>query len=198
MFDGKNLDEWGSQKPKEWEATDGPATDWKLLPDGCVEAVPGAGSIITKQKFSDFKLHLEFCTLGPVNSGVYLQTRYEVGLKESYGQTEGSPCGAPGNFSGPSRPVIPNAAAPPLQWQTLDIEFRAPRFDEGGKDKQSNARVTTALNGIELYKDFEVTEIKGAAKRLGEVAAAPLMLQEHGSPIQFRNIWIVDRGGHEQ
>lgn len=193
LFDGSNVDAWASQKPKAWETADGPADDWKLVPGGRLEAVPGAGSIITKQTFGDCKLHVEFRTLGAVNSGVYLQSRYEIGVKDSYGQTQGVPCGAPGNFSGDgTQATIPNAAYPPFQWQTLDIDFRAPRFDESGNEKEENAKLTVALNGVQLYENFEVTKIKGAAKRLGEAPGGALMLQEHGAPVQFRNIWIID------
>jgi hypothetical protein len=194
LFEGSHLDAWARQKPREWETANGPADVWKLVAGGRLEVVPGAGSIITKQKFGDSTLHVEFRTLGPVNSGVYLQARYEINLKDSYGQTQGPPCGAAGNFRGPGAPAhIPNAAYPPYQWQTLDIEFRAPRFDADGAKRQ-NAQVTVVLNGVTLYKNLEIAEVKGAAKRLGEAAKGPLMLQEHGSPIQFRNIWIVDRG----
>jgi hypothetical protein len=87
---------------------------------------------------------------------------------------------------------IKNVAAPPLEWQTMDIEFRAPRFDPTGTEKEDNARMTVALNGIPLYQDFEITAVKGAARRLGEAPTGPLMLQEHGAPIQFRNIWIIE------
>jgi hypothetical protein len=195
LFDGRILDQWTRQKPREWEESDGPATHWKLLPDGALEVVPGSGSIITKRRFGDCRLHVEFRTLGPVNSGVYLQSRYEISLKESFrADTNGPPCGAPGNFSGSNgvKPVVPNVARPPFEWQTLDIEFRAPRFDAAGRQKIGNARVTVALNGITLYRDFEIASVKGAAKRLGEAPTAPLMLQEHGTPIQFRNIWLVE------
>lgn len=193
LFDGRHLDHWAKQKERDWEQPDGPA-QWRLLPEGVVEAVPGAGSIITHRRFGDCRLHVEFRTLGPVNSGVYLQCRYEISLKESHSaDTNGPPCGAPGNFSGPNgRPRVPNVARPPGQWQTLDITFRAPRFDAAGKQKLQNARLTVSLNGVTLYRDLEITSVKGAAKRLGEAPLAPLMLQEHGAPIQFRNIWLVE------
>ena len=192
LFDGHNLDAWAKQKERQWLTEDGPANHWKLLEGEAVEVVPGTGCIISKKEFGDCKVHLEFKILGPVNSGLFLQTRYEVNIKDSYGQAKGEPCCAPGNFSGPGLPeTITNAAAPPLQWQSLDIYFRAPRFD-GAEKKTANARVTAVFNGTTLYKEVEVETIKGAAKRLGEAPKGPLMLQEHGAPIQFRNIWLVE------
>ena len=190
LFGGMGFDHWTKQNPKEWEAPAGPV-GWKLVDDS-MEAVPGAGSIITKRMFGDCRIHLEFCILGPVNSGVYVQTRYEVGLKDSFGQSGGVPCGAPGNFVGRTDlRDIPNVAAPPNQWQSLDIEFRAPRFDSDG-NKTANARISVWLNGVPLYENYQITGLKGAAKRLGETARGPLMLQEHGAPIRFRNIWLVE------
>lgn len=193
LFDGRHLDHWAKQKERDWEQPDGPAR-WRLLEGGVMEAVPGAGSIITHRRFGDCRLHVEFRTLGPVNSGVYLQCRYEISLKESHSaDTNGPPCGAPGNFSGPEgKPKVPNAARPAGEWQALDIVFRAPKFDAASGQKLQNARITVALNGVTLYRDLEITSIKGAAKRLDEAPLAPLMLQEHGSPIQFRNIWLVE------
>lgn len=193
LFDGTNMDQWARQKPKQWDQPDGPANCWKLVEGGVVEVVPGSGSIITKKHFGDFRLHVEFRTLGgPVNSGVYLQSRYEVNLSESYGRVDGSPCGTLANLNPPVGPPRVRVAAPPGQWQTLDIEFRAPRFDPQTGEKTKNARVTIAHNGVTTYEDVELTTPKGAAKRLGESPTGPLMLQEHGTPIQFRNIWIVE------
>src|SRR5262245_56172723 len=76
LFDGKNLDAWASQKDRQWETSDGPA-DWKILEDGTLEVVPGAGSIITKRKFSDCQLHLEFRLIKQsTNGGIFIMTRY--------------------------------------------------------------------------------------------------------------------------
>jgi hypothetical protein len=189
VFDGKSFDAWTRQKDRQWDQPDGPA-QWKLT-DGVMESEPNARSIITKRQFGDCELHVEFRTLGSVNSGVFLQARYEVGISESYGQLDGPICGALDNCTPPdSKPRI-RASFPPGQWQTLDIVFRAPCFDTGGK-KTSNARVTVRLNGVKLYEDRELDPPRGAAKRLGEAATGPLMLQEHGEPIQFRNIWLVE------
>jgi len=192
LFDGTNLDEWVSQKERAWEETDGPADDWKIIPGGRLEVVPGAGSIITKRKLGDFRLHLEFRLLGGVtNGGVYLMTRYELNIKDSYGRFEGSQCCALANLAESVAPRV-HMAAPVFQWQTLDIDLRAPRFDERGQ-KTENGRVTVAHNGVTIHDNVELGPTKGAAKRLGEVPTAPIMLQDHETAYQFRNIWIVDK-----
>jgi hypothetical protein len=187
LFDGTNFDAWAKKKGKDWLVADGPSP-WKLA-DGVMEVVPGSDSLISRQSFGDFRLHVEFRTLGaPTNSGVYLQARYEVNIAETFGQTTGSISGGLDNCT-KVKPSV-RAARPPLAWQTLDIEFTAPRFDATGK-KSAPARATVVLNGVTLYDRQELDPPKGAAGRLGEAATGPVMLQEHGSPLQFRNIWIV-------
>ena len=191
LFDGTNLDEWARQKEKEWDKEEGPADGWKILPGGRLEPGVWAGSIMTKKHFSDFKLHLEFRLLeGEANSGVYLHARYEVNINDSYGLLEGSRCGALSNLPTPVEPRV-HMAAPALQWQTYDINFRAPRFDRNGT-RIEKARVTVAHNGVTIHDRVELDPPRGAAMRLGEAPAGPIMLQEHGVPLQFRNIWIVD------
>lgn len=189
LFDGKNLEAWATKSGKDWLKPAGPAS-WTLV-DGAMEVVPGADSLISKQSFGDAHVHLEFRTLGaPTNSGIYLQTRYEVNINESYGRFEGSPSGGLDN-STTLKPRI-RASRPPLAWQTLDIDFVAPRFDAAGK-KTANPRATVVLNGVKLYDQQELNPPKGAAGRLGEASTGPLLLQEHGSPLQFRNIWVVEK-----
>lgn len=190
LFDGRNLDSWTRQKERQWLEPDGPAP-WKLI-NGVMEAVPGQRSIITTRQFGDCDLHVEFLTLGPVNSGVFLQARYEVGINESYGRLEGPPCGALDNCTAVETRTRVRASFPPGQWQTFDISFRAPRFDSSSK-KTANARATVRLNGVKIYDERALDPPHGAAKRLGEAATGPIMLQEHGEPIQFRNIWLVER-----
>jgi len=187
LFRGGSFAGWTKKKGKDWLQSDGPPA-WKLTEDGAMEVVPGSDSIISEQQFGDCRLHVEFRTLGtPTNSGVYLLARYEIDLNESYGRLDGNPCGSLGNCS-PVKPTL-RAGRAPLEWQTLDVEFRAPRFDANGK-KIAPARATVVLNGVTLYADQELDPPKGAAGRLGEAATGPLLLQEHGAPLQFRHIWI--------
>lgn len=197
LFDGTNLDEWARQKEKEWDKEEGPADGWTILPGGRLEPGVWVGSIITKKQFGDFKLHLEFRLLGgEINSGVYLQARYEVNISDSYGVLEGPQCGALSNLPTSVEPRV-HMAAPALQWQTYDINFRAPRFDRNGT-KIEKARVTVKHNGVTIHDRVELDPPRGAARRLGESPTGPIMLQEHGAPLQFRNIWIVDKGTARQ
>jgi hypothetical protein len=192
LFDGKNMDAWANKKGKEWLVEDGPAP-WKIVDGGILEVVPGTGGgIISHQKFGDCHLHLEFRTVGaPSNSGVFLQTRYEANINETYGRLDGTPNGGLDNCTPKGTPPRVRASRPPLEWQTFDIDFRAPRFDAAG-NKTASARATVLLNGVKIYDQQELNPPTGAAGRLGEAATGPLMLQEHGMPVQFRNIWLVE------
>lgn len=149
---------------------------------------------ISKQSFGDFTLHLEFRTpfmptaTGQArgNSGVYLQNRYEVQVLDSFG-LEGldNECG--GIYKA-SQPRV-NMCLPPLVWQTYDIDFRAPRFDDEG-NKTANARVSVKHNGVAIHEDLELPAITPGGDNK-EGPTGPLKLQDHGNPVQFRNIWVV-------
>jgi len=189
LLDGGRLDAWAKKHGKEWLTEDGPAA-WKSVGDGAIEVVPGSDCIITRQKFGDCKVHVEFRSLGsPTNSGVFLQTRYEVNINETYGRTDGTANAGFDNCS--TAEPLARASRPPLQWQTLDIDFKAPRFDPAGK-KTASARATVLLNGVKVYDDQPLDPPHGAAARLGEAPSGPLMLQEHGMPVQFRNVWVLE------
>jgi hypothetical protein len=192
LFDGTNLDAWAKKNGKSWLEEDGPAR-WKLIEGGAVEVVPGSDCIITHRKFGDCKVHVEFRTLGyPSNSGVFLEDRYEVNINETYARPEQSPNAGFDNCTDTAKPRI-RPCRPPLEWQTYDIEFHAPKFDAKG-EKTANARATVLFNGVKIYDNQELNQPKGAARRLGEAPAGPLMLQEHGMPLQFRNVWLVETG----
>ncbi len=193
LFDGRDLDAWAKKNGKSWLEEDGPA-GWKLMDGGVVEVVPGSDCIITHKKFGDCKVHVEFRTLGaPSNSGVFLQDRYEANINETYARPEQSPNAGFDNCTEDAKPAI-RACRAPLEWQTFDIDFHAPKFDADGK-KTASARATVLFNGVKIYDNQELNRPKGAASRLGEAAQGPLMLQEHGMPVQFRNIWLVESGG---
>ena len=97
LFDGSNLEAWAKKNGKDWLAESGPVP-WKLLSDGTLEIVPTTESIITHQKFGDCHLHVEFRTIGfPSKSAVFLQTRYEININETYGHTEGNMTGGMDN-----------------------------------------------------------------------------------------------------
>ncbi len=168
---------------------------WRLV-DGAMEIRAGTGSIITKKKFRDFRLHLEFRTpfmpdsrgQGRGNSGVYLQGRYEVQVLDSYA-LEGADNECGGIYR-VGRPRV-NMCAAPMQWQTYDIEFHSPQFDDSGV-KKDDAWVTVVHNGVEIHAGQKLKEpTYGAAE--GNVAEpGGIYLQDHGNAVQFRNIWLVE------
>jgi len=192
LFDGTNLDEWMHR--------DGKPCRWKLLKEEHAMQVHGGG-IISRKKFADQKLHLEFRTpyqptrkgQGRGNSGVYLQARYEVQILDSYGlEGRSNECGG---IYGVGQPRV-NMCAPPLQWQTYDITFYAPRFDAKGK-KTKNARMTVIHNGVKIHDNVEVP--RPTAAHWGGDVRKPngLHIQDHGNPVQYRNIWVVKLNGGE-
>ena len=122
------------------------------------------------------------------NSGVYVQSRYEVQVLDSFGlEGKDNECGGIYSVGAPRV----NMCYPPLTWQTYDIDFRAARYDSEGK-KTENARVTVRHNGVLIHHDVELPK-----HTPGRHAEAPepdgLFLQDHGNPVVFRNIWVVER-----
>jgi len=195
LFDGKNFNQWerigGEAGKKE--------VRWKLLPGGAMEVAPGSGSIVTKKKFKDFELHLEFRTpfmpdargQGRGNSGVYLQNRYEIQVLDSYG-LEGldNECGGIYTVAAP----LVNMCAPPMQWQTYDVTFRAPRFDSAG-NKTKDAYVTVAHNGVTIISQKQIPGPTGGALDSNVNQPGGIYLQDHGNRVQYRNIWLVEQNG---
>jgi hypothetical protein len=146
LFDGTNMDAWAKMKEREWLTEDGPS-QWHLVPGGAMEVVPRSGNLISHKWFGDCKIHVEFRNLGgPTNSGVYIQDRYEANINEVYGRLDGNPCAGFDNCTPASaRPGI-RCSRPALEWQTMYIDFHAPRFDLDGK-KIANPRATLLFNG---------------------------------------------------
>ena len=186
LFDGSNLDHWQSR-------TAGQPATWKLLPDGVMEVAKG-GDIVSKERFGDHQLHLEFRlpympdSFGQkrANSGVYVQSRYELQVLDSYG-LEGldNECGG---FYQICRPLV-NMCAPPLQWQSYDITFHSAKRGDDGK-KTANARITVVQNGVLIHDNFELPHTTPGGLNDKEGEPAGLLLQDHGNPVQFRNIWV--------
>ena len=150
---------------------------------------------MTREKFSSFKLHLEFRTplmpkergQGRGNSGVYLQGRYEVQVLDSFGlEGKDNECGGIYKIAAPKV----NACLPPLEWQTYDITFYAPKFDANG-EKQANAKLTVLHNGIAIHENLEIPVMTGGALDSNIDQSGPLMLQDHSDPVQYRNIWLL-------
>jgi|SRR5688572_6306978 len=185
LFSGKDL--------KNWSAMNGGEAKWELK-DGAM-MVNGTGSIRTKDEFGDVQLHVEWATPAEVkgesqgrgNSGVYLQGRYEIQVLDSY-QNKTYPTGQAGAFYDNFAPLV-NTSRKPGEWQTYDIIFRAPKKGPDGQVKPGS--FTVLHNGV-LVQDH--VPIKGAAttaaayQNLAE--KGPILLQDHGNPVRFRNIWL--------
>ncbi|MDX1945174.1 MAG: DUF1080 domain-containing protein [Pirellulaceae bacterium] len=183
LFGGENLDGWsGGDK---WKIEEGIAT-------------AAGGGITTKEKFGDCQLHLEFATPAEVkgsgqgrgNSGVYLMGRYEVQILDSYDNAT--------YFDGQcasiykQTPPIVNACRKPGEWQTYDIIFTAPRFNDDGTVK-TPCYVTVLQNGILVQNHFELlggTSFTEPPKYSKHADREPISLQFHGNPVRFRNIWL--------
>ncbi|HWB27429.1 MAG TPA: DUF1080 domain-containing protein [Chitinophagaceae bacterium] len=200
LFDGKNLDLWrmtnDTTKPANWDVADGILTVRKK----------GSGNIETKQRFMDYQLHIEWRIPADItgsgqargNSGVFLASTgkgdagYEMQVLDCYGNTTYTN----GQTAAIYKQSIPlaNACKKPGEWQTYDIVWTAPRFNDDGSLK-SPARVTAFHNGVLVQNNYELT---GQTLYIGHPfykahGASPIKLQAHGDasePISFRNIWV--------
>lgn len=188
LFDGKNLDAWAAKGDAKKPAP------WKLVDGGAVQV--GGGDIVTKEKFAGhFKLHVEFRVpympkatgQGRGNSGVYLQGRYEVQVLDSYGlDSKDNDCGGIYTIA---KPLV-NACKAPTVWQSYDIEFRAPTFADGKKTEPG--RVTVLHNGTKIHDHVMLTKDNTTAGLGGDPGTpGPILLQDHGNPVQFRNVWLL-------
>lgn len=187
LIDGTNLDAWqhADGKPASW-TPEGKA-------GGSVTCKPGSGSILTKKKFGDAQIHVEFATPTPAhgesqergNSGVYIQNRYEVQILDSYENKTyfNGQCGAVYLQHVP----LVNACRKPGEWQTYDIVFHAPKFDAGGK-LTAAGHLTVLHNGVLIQDNVEIKEPTGGGdKGTGD---GPLHLQDHGNLVRYRNVWV--------
>ncbi len=185
LFDGGDL--------SKWQREGGGEIKWTVA-NGELQIVPDSGSIVTDRPFTDFAMHLEFkipnlaedlSGQGRGNSGVYIQKRYEIQILDSYGlEPEFNGCGSIYRFKAPDQ----NVCKKPEQWQSYDIRFRAARFD--GDKKVADARITVYQNGVLIHDDVAVPNKTGAGQPEGP-NPGPILLQDHGNPVSFRNIWIV-------
>ena len=187
----------GSGATDEWRHADGGEVEW-LLEGGVLTVAAGTGNIETVRPFGDVQLHLEWRApariegegQGRGNSGLFLQKRYEVQILDSYDNRTYSN-GQAASIYKQHIPLV-NAMKPPGEWQTYDIIFTAPRFAPNGT-LESPAYVTVLHNGVLVQNHVE---LRGKTVYMGQPAYAehppkqPLMLQDHGNPVSFRNIWV--------
>ena len=180
LFDGTKLDAW---QPAE--------RPWKITPEGAVEV--GKGPLRTKDEFGDGEYHVEFRTpympdkkgQARGNSGVYLLGRYEVQVLDSFGlETRDNECGGIYKIATPKV----NACLPPLEWQTYDIDMRAPKLNEKG-EKVKNGVITVKHNGVVIHDNVELPGMTGGSVSDQEAAKGILFLQDHGNKVLYRNIW---------
>ncbi|MBI3417520.1 MAG: DUF1080 domain-containing protein [Verrucomicrobia bacterium] len=177
LFDGKDLSAWKSDK--------GDAPNWKIE-NGYAEV--HGGSIMTKEEFGSLQLHIEWATPSEVkgegqgrgNSGVYLQGRYEIQVLDSYNNKTYFN-GQAASFYGHNAPLV-NASRKPGEWQTYDIVFHPPKPFEGGT---ANGSITVFHNGVLVQDHITVNGNPPSATTKG-----PILLQDHGNPVRYRNIWV--------
>jgi hypothetical protein len=181
LFDGTDKEQWeGGRLDKKTK---------RLNTDG--------HDIRTKKKFNNYTVHVEFMVpfrpdardQGRGNSGFYQVDRYEVQILDSFGlDGKNNECG--GLYS--LRDSKLNMCLPPLTWQTYDVDFTNAVRDAGGK-KVKNAHVTVRLNGVVIHDDVEIERNTEDPSNKTEGTPGALRLQGHGNPVQFRNIWIVEK-----
>jgi len=192
LFDGEDLN-------LEWEDSKGNPSKW-IVQDGVLVCVKGSGIIKTKRKFSNFQLHIEWRTPSDVkgdgqgrgNSGVYLQELYEVQVLDSYNNRTYRN-GQAGSLYKQHAPLV-NASRKPGEWQSYDIIYTAPTFNNDTTVYLTPPRVTVLHNGVLIQNNVS---LRGPTVYVGipeyfvnKHGPASILLQDHGNPVAYRNIWI--------
>ena len=199
LFDGMNTSEWVSEKG-------GGEVKW-IVENGYMQVAQKAGGIRTKRPFGNCQLHIEWCTPEGIdpkitdqkrsNGGVILMDRYEVQVLDSYTENnyKDNKTYADGQAAaiyGQHSPMV-NACRKPGQWQSYDISFMRPLFDESG-NLIRKGRITVLHNGVVVHNNLEIegttAHKKKAAYQPHEGGVGFIHLQDHGNPLKFRNIWV--------
>ena len=192
LFDGSNL--------TKWQTGEGRVSGW-IVGDGAMMVPPrgaaGGGDIVSKEAFGDMQLHIEWRTPATVkgngqergNSGVLIMGRYELQVLDSFDNPT-YPDGQAGAVYGQTPPLV-NASRGPGQWQNYDVFWTAPRFAEG--QLQTPAYISVLQNGILVQNHTRLlgaTVHRQLASYSAHGAKEALRLQDHGDPVQYRNIWV--------
>jgi hypothetical protein len=202
LFDGKNLDAWyqngrGAEKGKQVPAK------WKVE-NGYMEVVGGTGTLVSKEKFGDAQFHIEWASPASGkwasqwkgNSGILLMSRYEVQVLDSHNAPT-YPDGQAGAIYGWWPPMV-NASKPTGQWQTYDIIFEAPKFENGQVVKKPY--VTVIHNGVVLHHHQEIggpMAHRKVEQFVAHGAEESLSLQDHDTQVRYRNIWVRKLNGYD-
>ena len=192
LFDGADTSAWMQHKsmriPTEDEMRNPPPCHYRVV-DGALE-VNDPGHLITKQRFGDFRLHVEVWLPAEegINSGIWTHYRY---CTEIRGRSEKGAKYRLGAIYGLKAPDV-DASRPARTWQTLDVTFRNARFDSSGT-KTENARITVLLNGVKIHDDVQIERRCPTLKEPEGAAPGPIVLENHRSQgrVRFRNIWIL-------
>lgn len=180
LFDGKDLSEW---RGGEWKVEDGVLT-------------VGRGDLVTKRSFGDIQLHLEWRVPADTkgssenrgNSGIKFHEAYEIQILDSYGRTDVGASRQAGALYKQSAPLV-NACRKPGEWQTYDIIFRAPYFGDDGK-LVKNGTLTVFHNGVLIQDRAKILGRTNSTRPVSPEYEQPFFLQDHGSPVSFRNVWV--------
>lgn len=179
-----------------WSQKQGGACAWTLRGE-VLAAVPGAGDLVSRAEFGDQRAHVEFRVPPGGNSGVYLQGRYEVQVFDSFGRGPAElTSGDCGGLYGVAAPAV-NASRPAGEWETLEILFRAPRISNA-EGKTASARASVWLNGVCVQDDVELPAPTPGGLDASEYHRGPLLLQDHGDAVEFRNVWVLDMLDREE
>jgi hypothetical protein len=196
LFDGKDLSQWTGHPSSITRGGQAGPPEWKVE-NGYAEVVPKTGDISTREKFGDCQLHVEWAAPAKVegnsqargNSGVLLMGRYEVQVLDSYDNPTYAD-GQAGAIYG-QWPPLANPVRKPGEWQSYDIVFEAPKFE--GEKLVKPAYFTVFLNGVLLHNhqaSMGPMVYRQVAHYSPQPAEDSLVLQNHNSPVRFRNIWI--------
>lgn len=189
----------GADINTEWSDVQGNPTKW-IVKDGSLVSVRGAGYVKSKRKFGNFQLHIEWKTPSEVtgesqgrgNSGVFLQELYEVQVLDSYNNRTYRN-GQAGSMYKQYAPLV-NVCKKPGEWQTYDIIYTAPTFDNDSTRFVTPPRVTVLQNGVLVLNNVS---LRGPTEYIGipeyfitKHGKGSIALQDHGNPVAYRNIWI--------